>query len=79
MTWNHRVMKRVCKSAGGHQETLYGIYEVYYKDDKPWLYSSDPVSPIGNTIEELRESLAHMLRATYNPVFKSSEVKKRKL
>lgn len=70
MSWNHRVM---VKTVG--KEKWFDMREVYYNGrGKPTMFTENAVSPGGSTIEELREELIMMLRATYNPVFEESEI-----
>lgn len=80
MTWNHRLFKRRIKHlADKSTETFYSIREVYYNSKHmPDGYTAEDISPGGNTVDELREELVMMLKATYNPVFKSSECRKKK-
>mgnify|MGYP001557771636 CR=1 FL=1 len=63
--WDHRVMRNVSTKP---MYTSYTISEVFYRRGKPWLWS-DPVSPIGHNLEDLRRELKWMLAATYKPVF----------
>lgn len=63
-TWNHRVMRS--KDADG--DDFYAIHEVHYEDDKPRLFTLDPVPVSGNSIEELRSTLERMLSCVTTPV-----------
>jgi hypothetical protein len=48
---------------------FFAIYEVYYDDDgRPEARTEEPVSPAGETREELEEDLAWYLRALQEPV-----------
>ena len=61
--WNHRVVK--------HQDNhaiWYQIHEVYYTDDKPIGITQDAIAPLGETLEELKEELARMLKACDTPI-----------
>lgn len=64
--WNHRVLKH---NAGTEDEYL-AIHEAFYgvdgEDDVVW--TRDPITVTGETIEELRETLERMLRALETPV-----------
>lgn len=63
--WNHRVMKR--KIDG---EDVYAIHEVYYEmdDEDRILWTENDVAPCGETLEELKQELQRMLKATEKPV-----------
>ncbi|MGK0716835.1 hypothetical protein ACR5KS_12390 [Leucobacter sp. W1153] len=51
-------------SGGGFE-----IRELYPAEDRPeFSYTSDPVTPAGATIDELREELLHMLAALDQPI-----------
>lgn len=77
MTWDHRAACRTFRYPDGKKEKQWGIREVYYrKNGRPFLYTKDFMEPHGETLEELREELVLMLRATYRQVFKESDVKK---
>lgn len=39
MTWNYRVVKTETKDG-----PMWGIYEVYYDDDKPTMRTVDPIT-----------------------------------
>ena len=57
--WNYRVAHRP-----GSAVPSYGIYEVYYdKDYDIAMYSKDPISPFGDTAEELETDVTMMLHA----------------
>jgi len=69
MVWNHRIVKRVYHHASG-DETTYQIHEVYYDEigSEPTNITLDPIAPLGETVEELKEELNRMLRALEHPV-----------
>ena len=64
MTWNYRLVKHddtPPKSKSG-KYVYYGLHEVYYNDDGSiYMYAPDP-DVVGDSIEEIRESLEMMLR-----------------
>ena len=66
MTWNYRVIRKC------HTETdsvTYHVHEVYYGGDgsiKKW--TEEPVEPLGETPEELREDIRYFLRAFRFPI-----------
>jgi len=63
MTWNYRVTKRT-------GEPWFTITESYYDndDEKPHSITSSPISPGGETVDELRVALQLMLLALDKPV-----------
>ena len=81
MTWNHRVVRRryKMKSLGGRSESFYSIAEVFYNGrGKPKMFTVEPIAPGGTSLKDLRHELAMMLMATYKPVFRKSEIGRRK-
>lgn len=59
MSWNYRVAHRP-----GSAVPSFGIYEVYYDDDHDIsMYSKNPMSPFGDTAEELEADVSMMLHA----------------
>jgi hypothetical protein len=63
MTWNYRVI-----AIDYGDEVEYGIYEVYYEGDTPVARTENPVPVVGNTIDELHNSLEYMQAALIAPV-----------
>lgn len=58
------------------EESWYGVHEVYYKDDGSlWLYSENPCSIIGETIEELKEEIKRFQCALNEPVLTPEDFK----
>ena len=69
MGWNYRVIKRTFVTNTGNRENQFGIYEVYYNDDgKPISCTSEPVEPVGETLEEFKKSLESYTAALTKPV-----------
>ena len=63
MTWNHKVIRK----QDGRGEYYYEIHEVYYeKDGLSWI--SAPRTPLGDTLDDLKEILERMLKACDKPV-----------
>lgn len=63
-TWNFRVARRTLDG-----ETSYGIHEIYYGSDGVIrFWTSDPVDPFGETVDELRADLTRMYAATFEDV-----------
>lgn len=74
MSWNHRVIRRTFTHADESYEDTYAIYEVHYdKNGKVEGYTSEPVSPQGETIEELEEELKLFQAALTKPVLEYEE------
>lgn len=64
--WNHRVFAHTHTDSG---ERRYEIHEAYYTDDgRLYAHTARSVPPYGESLEELRETLQMMLRATEQPV-----------
>lgn len=67
--WNHRVMRRVYPKSVDPKQPYYGIYEVYYDaEGRPDGWTSEPVDVVGDTVEEVAETLRLMLKAVEQPV-----------
>lgn len=63
--WNYRVLRTADKATG---EVTNQIHEVYYNDGVPTSCTLRPVSPCGETIEELHTDLQMMVTALQRPV-----------
>ena len=69
--WNYRVIRN------RHTETdsvTYQVHEVYYREDggiEGW--TQDPVAPLGETAEELREDIRYFLHAFRCPILEVRE------
>lgn len=61
--WNTRVL--AVEHSG---EVEFGIYEVYYKNDKPISYTENPVSCWGNNIDDLKKDLELKHDALNKPI-----------
>lgn len=74
-TWNYRVtMTR------GVDEDVYQIREVYYDDDgQPSSWSTDPITPLGESWQELAEDLVKMQRAVSVPALDLTGEKPREM
>ena len=62
--WNYRVVRKVSEG-----DSYFEVHEVYYTDDdriEGW--SVEPMSPSGNTFEELGKDLAYMTQALERPL-----------
>lgn len=65
--WNYRVVRK----PGFANEPYYEIHEVYYNEDGTIKYwSSDPMTPFGETPEELELDVTRMLKAFIRPLLK---------
>lgn len=70
--WNHRVVKE--KYDNG--EEYYSIRECHYNDDGSiYAYSAEARPAYGETLEDLRWTLEHMLKSLDAPVLIDGEVK----
>jgi len=59
MTWNHRVIQRTV-----HDETFYEFHEVYYNKAGQIIgMTENPVTPLGESLKELREEAIMFLQA----------------
>ena len=82
MSWNYRVIHTVLKGEYGtpHQ---YAVHEVYYnKAGSPISVSVNPIAPVGETLNELKNEMEHYMKALKEPIlqfadFKDAPVKKR--
>ncbi len=79
MTWNHRVIRREYKSET-YEETLYGIYEVFYNSDGSiFAYTENPANPEAETPKDLKEILEWMLKSLDKPVLDYGKITKDEL
>lgn len=70
MSWNYRVLKK--KHADG---CFYDIHEVYYDDEgRPMACTEQPVSPRGESIEELLNDIRHYAKALQKPVIDYDDI-----
>lgn len=82
-TWNHRVMRHKHTFAESDEtEVSLAIHEVYYKDKSvddckvsadDVGYTESPVAVVGESIEELRDTLQRMLKALDKPVLEYNQ------
>ena len=68
MTWNYRMF-----SAGEGIFQHFYIAEVYYEDGKIVGYT-DPISPIGETEDELKADIGYMMQALERPILLLSDL-----
>lgn len=69
MSWNYRVVRREHDWGVMGGETLYEIHECYYDaNGKIEHMTIEGVDPVGDDLEGLRWTLAHMLDALDKPV-----------
>ena len=77
--WNTRIIKHTVKSKLGNQEykaTYYGIHEVYYdKNDKPVMWSSEPIDVTFEDREELESLLKQIKDARSRTVLEEKDNK----
>ena len=71
MTWNYRVVHRRC----GDTDT-FTIHEVFYNGaGEITAMTEDPVEPMGESLQELKDDVELMLTALNHPVVVEGEVK----
>lgn len=69
MSWNYCVTKQTHTFADGYKETTYVIREAYYNSDGSiWAVTQKATWALGETLDELRDDLEHMLSALEKPV-----------
>jgi hypothetical protein len=78
--WNHRIRKRVIPRIEGYEATVwYDIVEAHYDshedadNNKISGWTVDGIAPGGETIEDLKWELEHMLAALSKPILEDSE------
>lgn len=79
MSWNYRVMRIKGELIPGHpgtEEAFYRIHEVYYEGDTPNAWSTDPMAPYGDTVEDLQADIQLMMKAFDQPVLDLEELEK---
>lgn len=64
--WNYRVIE---------SEEVFRIHEVYYnKKGEITAFSENPITPLGDTLDELKGDLEYYLQALGRPVLKKEEI-----
>lgn len=64
--WNYRVIE---------SEDIFRIHEVYYNEKGGiTAFSENPITPLGETLDELRGDLEYYLQALDRPVLKKEEI-----
>jgi hypothetical protein len=64
--WNYRVIE---------SEDVFRIHEVYYNSKGEITgFSENPITPLGDTLEELKGDLKYYLQALDRPVLKIEEI-----
>ncbi len=75
MVWEYRVIKDSHESEDDFY-IYYSIREVYYnKKNEINGWSSNSIEPMGETLEELKSDLDHMVKALNKPVLMIQEDK----
>lgn len=70
MSWNYRVTRHLVPVPGQEPAHLYEIREVYYDEaGVPTSWTEDPISPMGETKEELSNHLVMLCTAITKTVF----------
>ena len=69
--WNHRVVRRVYHHSG-HEEVTYAIHEAHYREEGKGSGKCDitmnPTDVSGESVDDLKWTLEHMLKALDKPV-----------
>lgn len=68
MTWDHRVVRQIV-----HGEEWFGIHEAFYSLEGKTVWTEKPVGVVGESIDELRETLERMMAALDRPVIDEME------
>lgn len=64
--WNYRVIE---------SEEVFRIHEVYYNQKgEITAFSENPITPLGDTLDELRGDLEYYMQALDRPVLKKEEI-----
>ena len=72
MSWNYRAFRK----EDIYEDAYYEIHEVYYNEaGKPGSYTMDPITPVGDNIADLRETLHKMLRDLDKPPLTEADFK----
>lgn len=77
MSWNYRIIHKVTYSRAFGPMHEYSVHEVYYHHDgsiRSW--TEKPVSPFGETMEELRDDFEKHQRALFEPVLELDEIER---
>ena len=72
-SWEYRVVSKVYSNAHLDAKT-YSIHEVYRDEQGKIVGYTDSVEPAGDTLEDLRQDLELMFRATNKPVISHEEL-----
>lgn len=68
-TWDYRVMRRAVKIKGTKKyDVSFGIYEVYFDNGRVEGWTTDPVEPHGDTLDDLKTDIKWMRQALKKPV-----------
>lgn len=68
MTWRYCISRERVPDGLGGESDIFGIREVYYRDDGKIGWSVDEVGPHGDTWDEITRDLALMLGAVNSPI-----------
>jgi hypothetical protein len=67
--WNYRIVH----VPNEWEDCEYGLYEVYYEDDKPYVRTAEPIDFVSDTPENLIKSLSLALEdAKRYPILENS-------
>ena len=61
MSWDYRIVKKRCEKTGGE---VYAIHDCFFdEEDRIWACTKEPITPIGESPEGLRDDLLMMVGA----------------
>ena len=71
MSWNYRIFEVHSKGLFGEDRKHYEIREAYYDNKgKIEAWAADPISPLGDDFDDLKEDMRFMFEAFKKPVLK---------
>jgi hypothetical protein len=75
MSWNYRIIRRKFVSdIVPDGEYSHGIHEVYYDEAKqPYTWSTNPIAPRGETLEDIKGDINLMQKAFNLPVLEETK------
>jgi hypothetical protein len=65
--WNHRVIRHDEDESG---EVWFAIHEVFYRDNKPVMWTEDGIRLVGESPEDLVETINRIQESLKKPILK---------